>query len=95
MTSLLGMYRKGEITADHLVVECLHMIDPADPASVLDSLPEEILARMLELARQYRPSGMVTNYGVVPAVDQVEAAKRWIEDSRQSAFARWAPPAAS
>lgn len=49
---------------------------------------------MIEFARQYRPDGMVTTYGVVPAVDQVEAAKRWIEDSRQSAFAVGAPPAA-
>jgi hypothetical protein len=74
------MYHKGAITADHLVVQCLRMIDPANPALVLDALPHEILMRVLDFARQYRPNGMVTNYGVLPAVDQVEAAKKWIED---------------
>ncbi len=93
--SLLAMYRKGAITADHLVVECLNMIDPADPASVLHDLPDEILARMIEFAREYRRVGMVTNYGIPPAADQVEAAKRWIEDSRHSALAGSVPPATS
>jgi hypothetical protein len=95
MNSLLTMYQKGAITADHLVVQCLLSIDPADPAPVLDTLPDAVLARVIEFARQYRPDGMVTNYGIVPAIDQVEAATRWIEGSRQSAFAGWAPPAAS
>lgn len=29
--SLLAMYRGGAITADYLVIECLHRIDPAGP----------------------------------------------------------------
>jgi hypothetical protein len=95
MASLLAMYRKGAITADHLVVECLRMIDPKEPALVLQDLPDEILARMIEFARQYRPDGMVTNYGSLPAADQVEAAKRWIGGSRHSALAGSAPPASS
>ncbi len=82
ITSLVAMYQKGAITSDHLVVECLHMIDPANPAPVLMALPEEILSRMLEFTRLYRPDGMITNYGILPAADQVEAAKRWIEDTQ-------------
>jgi hypothetical protein len=80
--SLVESYQKGAITADHLVANCLHQIDPANPGLVLDALPGEILTRMLEFAQRYRPGGMVTNYGSLPAVDQVEAAKRWIESSR-------------
>jgi len=82
MNSLVTMYQKCAITADHIIVKCLHMIDPANPASVLEALPDEILMQMLDLARCYRPNGMVTNYGVLPTVDQVEAARRWIEDTQ-------------
>jgi hypothetical protein len=88
MNSLVTMYRKGAITADHLVVECLNMIDPEDPAPVLGALPDEILARMLDLARSYRPNDMVTNYGVLPAIDQVQAARRWIESTRNPVGSR-------
>jgi hypothetical protein len=77
--SLVDVYRKGAITADHLVVQCLHMIDANDPALVLDALPREIVARAREFTRQYRPSGMITNYGPLPTADQVEAARQWIE----------------
>jgi hypothetical protein len=75
------MYEKGAITADHLVVQCLHMVDPLDPALVLSALPHELLMRILDFALQYRPDGMVTNYGILPAFDQVEAAKNWIENA--------------
>jgi len=79
MTGLVAMYQKGAITADHLVAECLHMVDPENPALVLDSLPDEILMRMREYARKFRQGQMVSNYRVLPAVDQVEAARTWIE----------------
>lgn len=83
-TSLVAMYHKGAITADHLTCECLHRIDPENPALVLGALPDEILTRMLEFIGRYRPGGMVTNYGILPAIDQVEAARRWIEEARSS-----------
>ena len=86
MEKLLAMYEKGDITADHLVAECLHMIDPADPALVLARLPNDVLSRMLHYAHEYRAGTMRTNYGLQAAVDQVEAAKAWIENRiRQSA----------
>jgi hypothetical protein len=88
INSLVRMYRKGAITADHLLVECLHMIDPQDPALVLGVLPDGILVRMLDFARGYRPNGMVTNYEVLPAKDQVEAARRWIESARKPVGSR-------
>ena len=88
MTELIALYQKGAMTADHLVVQCLHRIDPANPTLVLDALPPEILARILEFAHRYRPGGMLTNYGVLPTGDQVEAAKRWIEDTQDSRMTR-------
>ena len=77
--SLLEMYTRGAITADHLVVESLHLLDPRNPGLVLSPLPSSILERMLKYVRDYQPGKMPTNYGVQPTVDQVEAAKDWIE----------------
>ena len=78
--SLVSMYEKGAITADHLVAQYIHMVNPDDPGSVLSDLPSSILDRMLEYTRRYQPDRMVSNYGTVPAADQVESAKNWIED---------------
>jgi hypothetical protein len=77
--NLVAMYEKGAITADHLVVECLHMVDPGHPEIVLGVLPSAVLERMLKYVREYRPGNMRTNYGPQPAPDQVAAAKSWIE----------------
>jgi hypothetical protein len=80
ITSLVSMYKKGAITADHLVAGCIHMIDPADPGLVLSDLPAPVLDRMLDYTRKYRPDQMVSTYGTPPASDQIEAAKHWIEE---------------
>jgi hypothetical protein len=86
MSKLVAMYENGDITGDHLAVECLHLLDPANPAMVLAALPGGVLQRVLEYAREYRPGQMRTNYGPQPVVDQVAAAKKWIESrNRQSA----------
>jgi hypothetical protein len=62
------------------------MVDPENPGEVLSSLPEDILHRMLQFANEYLNSRMVTNYGVLPAKDQVLAALNWIEKAlRQKA----------
>ena len=82
ITSLVSMYEKGAITADHLVAQCIHMIDPDDPGLVLGDLPTSILDRMLAYTQRYQPNRMVSTYGILPATDQVEAAKSWIEDIR-------------
>jgi hypothetical protein len=74
------MYEKGAITGDHLVAQCIHMIDPDDPGLVLSDLPNSISDRMLEYIRRYKPDRMISNYGILPATDQIEAAKIWIED---------------
>ncbi|MFO0925421.1 MAG: hypothetical protein U0736_00050 [Gemmataceae bacterium] len=82
-TILLEMYERGDITADHLAVQCLHLLDPENPAAVLAALPGQVLDRVLAYSRSYRPDGMRSNYGVTPAVDQVLAAKGWIEAQRR------------
>lgn len=81
MRSLLEKYRIGMITDDQLVVETLHMVDPEDPGMALSSLPDSILPRMLRFANEFLQGRMVTNYGVLPAHDQVVAARQWIENS--------------
>ena len=80
ITSLVSMYEKGAITADHLAAQCIHMIDPEDPGLVLSDLPNPILDRMLAYAQRYQPDRMVSTYGILPAADQVEAARSWIGD---------------
>jgi hypothetical protein len=45
---------------------------------VLQGLPTDILVRIQGFTKEFRPHGMVTNYGVLPAEDQVEAARKWI-----------------
>jgi hypothetical protein len=84
MTGLVAMYQKGAITADHLVAECLHRVDPENPALVLDSLPDEILMRMLDYVRKFREGELVSNYRILPAVDQINAAQTWIEEVQSS-----------
>ncbi|MBI3409596.1 MAG: hypothetical protein HY040_14745 [Planctomycetes bacterium] len=79
MEKLIAMYEKGGITADHLVAECLRLIDPQCPELVLGALPPEVLERMLKYVNDFRPRRMRSNYGIQPAADQIEAAKHWIE----------------
>ena len=77
---LVKMYGAGAITAHHVAVQCLHMLDPAEPELVLDQLPDDILAAIQNFADGYDPKGMKTNYGVLPAQDQVIAATEWIRE---------------
>lgn len=81
--SLVAAYRKGAITADHLVARCLSTIDPQSPGPTLEPLPEELIARVREYAHRYRAGTMVTNYGNPPSAEQVEAARRWIDEERR------------
>lgn len=77
---LVKMYETGAITAHHLAVQCLHMLDPAVPELVLSQLPDDILAAIENFADGYDPKDMKTNYGVIPAQDQVNAAAKWIRE---------------
>jgi hypothetical protein len=77
--SLVEKYRLGMITEGHLVVESLHRVDPEDPGLVLSSLPDNILLQVLRFANEYQDGRMITNYGIMPAQDQVLAAREWIE----------------
>jgi len=79
---LLRMYDTGSITAHHLAVQCLHMVDPDEPELVLGQLPDDVLTAIGEFADGYDPRGMKTNFGVVPAQDQVVAATNWIRQNR-------------
>ena len=90
ITSLVSMYEKGAITADHLVVECLGLIDPEEPGLVLGELPESMLERLLDFARMYQAHPMVSNYGRLPGVDQVRAAENWVEAVQKTSRLRQA-----
>jgi hypothetical protein len=86
MDNLVDMYKQGAITPDHLAVESLHMVDPKHPELVLDVLPQEILVYVLQYAAQYDQNVMVSNYGLLPAADQVVAAREWIARAHPEAF---------
>jgi hypothetical protein len=76
---LVCLYEKGAITAHHLVLECLNRLDPKSPSAALKDLPHDVLVCMLAFTKSYIPGRMQSNYGAPPAVDQVLAAKDWIE----------------
>jgi hypothetical protein len=77
---LVKRYATGAITAHHLAVQCLHMVDPDEPELVLAQLPDDILAAIEKFADEYNPRGMNTNFGVIPTQDQVSAAMGWISE---------------
>jgi len=83
--SLVEKYQLGMISDEHLVVECLHMVDPDNPGLVLSDMPDKILSRIIRFASEYENGTMVTNYGLLPAQDQVLAAKQWIEKLQTAA----------
>jgi hypothetical protein len=83
VAKLIEMYRAGAITGYQLMMDCLHMLDPNHPELVLNRLPGEVLEEMLDYTRRYDPSCMRSNAGLPPALDQVQAAQRWIEELRR------------
>ena len=75
---LVERYAEGAFTAEHLFVQCLALIDPADPGAVLTSLPGRLLDRFRSYVNSYQPTRMVTSYGELPTREQVEAAAHWL-----------------
>jgi hypothetical protein len=82
-SSLVEKYQMGMITDDHLVVESLHILDPNNPGLVLSALPDNLLPRVLRFVKDYLDGRMLTNFGAMPARDQVLAARTWIEVALQ------------
>jgi hypothetical protein len=78
---LLERYSTGAFTAQHLFIQCLHMIDPVHPDRVLAALPQRLGDQFARFIDEYRPGAMKSTYGVLPATDQVEAAKRWLSQT--------------
>ncbi len=81
---LVRLYEAGAITGYQVMIDCLHMLDPGNPDFVLSHLPEEILDEMLQYTQRYDPRGICSKSGVLPAVDQVDSARRWIETHRRT-----------
>lgn len=75
---LVNQYRRGVITADHLFVQFLHMIDPAAPGLVLAAVPGDLRPRLTAFVNDFRIGRMVSSHGLPPANDQVLAARRWL-----------------
>jgi hypothetical protein len=74
-------YLQGAITGHDLMVESLCDIDPAAPEIVLKELPEEIIESILPFAKWYKRATAFSNYGILPADEQVAAARKCIEGS--------------
>ena len=79
---LVAKYAKGMITADHLAIDCVTMIDPESPGLVLNNVPEPILSRIIGFAEKSRSGPMLSNYGTVPTFGQFAAVRRWVEETR-------------
>ncbi len=78
ISEFVEMYESGKITAHHLAIECLRMIDPQNPELVLHPLPADVMDSVRQYIREYEPGRMRTNYGLQPTTDQIEAAAKWI-----------------
>jgi hypothetical protein len=78
---LVTRYTAGAITAQHLFIQCLDMLDPAHPDLVLGAIPTRLLDDFARFVDEYRQGAMVTTYGVLPGVDQVNAATKWFAQS--------------
>ena len=78
--TLLEQYHSGKITDNHFVVESLFLIDPDDPGVLLSHLPDVLLQRVLAFTKAFQPGRMLTNFGALPAQDQIVGAGRWIEE---------------
>lgn len=83
VNQLIEMYRDGAITGYQVMMECLQILDPSRPGLVLSKLPQEIIDEMYEYIRRYDPSCMRSGAGLPPALDQVNAAQKWIEVNMQ------------
>ncbi len=77
----VGMYLKGAIVSEEVVMVSLNAIDPKAPEIVLRELPVEFLVRIAETAVDYRRATAWVNYGELPSDEQVAAAAKWIEKS--------------
>jgi hypothetical protein len=81
---LVAMYERGAITGHALVVDCLNLVDPADPSSVLGNLPPRVLPPLKEFVEAYRPGEMLSLHGgPIPTPAQVAAARNWLESVKQ------------
>jgi hypothetical protein len=76
---LITAYEQGGITAHHLTVESLALLDPSNPGPVLKALPPDVWPEVHRYALSYHPERMRGNYGPTPTAEQVEAARKWIE----------------
>jgi hypothetical protein len=75
---LIEMYENFASTGYQDMMDCLKMLDPANPDLVLYELPEEILDEMLAYARRYDPRRPRSETFPPPTEDQVRTAERWI-----------------
>ena len=82
VNELIEMYDDGAITGYQVMIDSLHLLDHKQPDIVLSRLPEEVLEEMREYVLRYDPSSMRSIAGAPPTVDQVRAARRWIEEHR-------------
>jgi hypothetical protein len=84
MATLIKAYKAGKITRYQIMMECLHMIDPQHPELVLEPLPPEVHDEILDYASRYDPKKPAPKERLVlmPAADQVDAARSWITKLR-------------
>ena len=78
---LVATYKKGAITPEQMVVQCLHMIDPEAPDLVLRQLPDDLFDRVIDFTKRYHQS-MISTHGILPTSDQIDSARRWLDRKR-------------
>jgi hypothetical protein len=75
---LVGRHSSGAITGQHLIVQCLLLLDPVNPDLVLAAIPQCLLDKFALFVDEYRPGYMITTHGALPTREQVAAAAKWL-----------------
>ena len=98
LEQLLERYERGILSVHESAWDCLMLIDPRNPESVLSRLPRNLIQKVYEVSDAYDPLTIKTwcihmttdrntpSASVVdnPTIEQVAAARNWIEQHGQS-----------
>ena len=83
MQQLVARYEAGAKTGHEFVVDCLNLLGPGDPASILDQLPPETLPHLRKFLKIYRPGKMRSSHGdAIPTTTQYLAARKWLSGQK-------------
>ena len=75
---LKDKYDKGQLTALHLAMRIINMIDESNVDNILSALSDEVLTYVRDFATRYEPGPKISIGGVPdPGLERVACIRRW------------------